>query len=385
MDKFDDDFVIDVAKEHKYQNQNDEYYQKFLKWRSDSKNPYGYKFVHDTREHAYVDGEGYVDKKPEQAEKNALVKCCALLGLTMLAMFATDFAKLLVDKYVFKLEYGSNLYYSDTRTSGTFSAGVIYSTAFFSMLKYIIPVIFFKLISKIPLKVAMPAGKFNHSICASGILVMLTVMAIGRIGNYLLAHMMQIVRIDSVYYDYINCDDKTAMLTFFICQYIIVPILIEILFRGFILQTFRQFGDFFAILITSIVNCLCYYDLTQFAYIFCASVVIGLFTIKSGSIVTAATMRVIVRTLTFIINSVLNASDYFPGKIFEYAVCFIIFICSLITYSRIISRNEWNFNIDADNSDLSIKEKVKVIVTSTPITIWGLLTIVTAIMTLRFI
>ena len=51
-------YLIDIAKEKTYQNQFDEYHKQFSEWRSRKDNPYGYSFVHDMREHTYVDGEG---------------------------------------------------------------------------------------------------------------------------------------------------------------------------------------------------------------------------------------------------------------------------------------------------------------------------------------
>ena len=61
----DKDYVIDVAKQHKYRNQSEEYHKKYLKWRTDPKNPFGYTFVHDSRIRTYVDGEGFIEETAE--------------------------------------------------------------------------------------------------------------------------------------------------------------------------------------------------------------------------------------------------------------------------------------------------------------------------------
>ncbi len=58
-------YLIDIAKDKTYQNQFDDYHKEFSKWRTKKGNPYGYSFVHDTREHTYVDGEGYYQRSAD--------------------------------------------------------------------------------------------------------------------------------------------------------------------------------------------------------------------------------------------------------------------------------------------------------------------------------
>lgn len=385
VENYDDDYMIDVAKEHEYQNQNEEYSTAFLKWRANKKNPYGYKFVHDTREHTYVDGEGYIEKKPAQAEKKALLKCCMLLGITMLFMLAVDLGNVLIVKYYFGLNDGAKVYYSDLYAYKPISADVVLFVAVCNLLKYIVPIAVFKCLSRLPVKVMLPMAKGSFKLGAFGVLLMLVVMAIGRIGNYVLAYLFGLVNIDSVYYDYIYTDDQTVMLVFFVTQFIIVPILIEILFRGLILQTFRQFGDLFAILITSFVSCLCYYSFSQIGYIFCASLVVGLFTIRTGSIYTAFAMRISGRVVTFIMTSISLQLGYIGGKITETIICLAIFAGAIIAYSRLVSSGDWNFNIKNDDSHMTLGEKLKTSATSTALIAWIILAFFLAVFTIKIL
>ncbi|WP_124101033.1 type II CAAX endopeptidase family protein [Ruminococcus sp. Marseille-P6503] len=385
MENYDDDYMIDVAKEHEYQNQNEEYSTAFLKWRSDKKNPYGYKFVHDTREHTYVDGEGYVEKKPAQAEKKALLKCCLLLGITMLFMLAVDLGSVLTVKYYFGLNDGVGVYYSELYDYKPIRADAVLFTAVCSLLKYIVPIVVFKGLSRLPAKVMLPVAKGSFKIGAFGVLLMLVVMAIGRIGNFLLAGLFGLVKIDSLYYDYIYTDNQTVMLIFFVTQFILVPLLIEILFRGLILQTFRQFGDLFAILITSFVSCLCYYSLSQIGYIFCASLVVGLFTVRSGSIYTAFAMRISGRVVTFIMTYISLQLGYVGGKITETVICLAIFAGAIVAYSRLVSRGDWNFNIKNDESHMTLGEKLKASATSTALIAWIILAFFLTVFTIKII
>ncbi len=385
MKKKADDYMIDVAKEHEYQNQNEEYSSAFLKWRDDKKNPYGYQFVHDTREHTYVYGEGYVDKKPAHAEKKTLLKCCLLLGITMLVMLAVDVANMLTVRYYFDLNDGADIYYSDFYTHQPIDAEIVMFVAAFNLLKYIVPILVFKFLSRLPVKVMLPMAKGSVKIGAFGVLIMLVVMAIGRIGNFVLAHLFALVNIDSTYYDYIYTENQAVMLVFFIVQCIIAPILMEILFRGLILQTFRQFGDLFAIIITGFVNCLCYYSFSQIVYIFCASLVVGLFTIRTGSIYTAFAMRISSRVLTYIMTALSLQLGYIEGKIAETAICLAIFAGAIVVYSLLINSGGWNFNIKNDESHLTLGEKLKTSATSTALLAWTILTFLMTVFTIKLL
>lgn len=380
-----DDFVIDVAKEHKYQNQNDEYYNEFLKWRTDASNPYGYKFVHDTREHAYIDGEGYIDMKPAKAEKKALGKCCGLIGVTMLVMLLVDVLGMFVIQYILGVKTGFNTYYSDYSTAEPFSPPVVYTAMAFRLLKYLIPIAIFGAFTKIPRKVALPSGKLNYRICGCGVIIMLVVMAIGRIADYLFTNMLHTINVDSVYSGYIRTQDNSSLAVYIVAQYLLIPILTEILFRGCFLQFFRQFGDLFAILITSFVNCMCGYDFVQFGYIFCVSLVLGLFTIRTGSLMSAIIMRLAAQFTTFAVNFVILTADYIPGKIVETVACLVIFLCSIFIYIGMTGKGEWNFNIEGDASALSMGEKIKSAMTSTPLTLWAMLAVAVTVLSLRFL
>ena len=84
------EYMRDVAKEATYLNQSDEYRRLYAQWRADPENLYGYQFVHDTREHSYIDGKGYVPHLAEVAESISLVKCCSLMGSCLLITLMLD-------------------------------------------------------------------------------------------------------------------------------------------------------------------------------------------------------------------------------------------------------------------------------------------------------
>lgn len=107
------------------------------------------------------------------------------------------------------------------------------------------------------------------------LVIMMVMIVIGRIGQYAISHLFGLVHIDGIYSIMVYSDDPATMMTSFIFFAIAYPIVQEIFFRGVVLQTFRQFGDTFAIIITALVNALCFYDATYFLFVVCCTAVLG--------------------------------------------------------------------------------------------------------------
>ena len=202
------DYMIDVAQDTTYQNQSDEYKESFAKWRSNPQNSFGFQFIHDTREHSYIDGEGFVPHKAEVAERISMLKCCSLLGVCLVVRLK------MVSEQAEKI----------------------------------------KLVTKIPNKVVFANSKGYEKMRGTAIVIMMVIIVVGRVGQYILSLLFSAVHVDGIYSILVFSTDPITAVISFAFFAIIVPIIQEILFRGVILQTFRQFGDTFAILITALVN-----------------------------------------------------------------------------------------------------------------------------------
>ena len=369
-------FLIDVAKDRTYQNQSEEYNQNFSKWRADEKNPYGYQFTHDTREHSYVDGEGYQLHKADDAEKAALYKCLWLLGISMIIMTCIDLLNNFLLGVLAPNTIGNMTYFSDIYTERNIDLKIAIISGFLTLMRYLIPCIFFKLISKIPKQVAIPQSKFNSKLVGSAVVIMLVIVVLGRIGGFYMSKVLGFFGVDSVY-AFVSFGSDSSVRFFNIIYYcLLIPIASEIFYRGFVLQTFRQFGDLFAIILTCLISGFAYYDIPNFGYGILTSVALSLFTIRTGSIATAIIMRVSAHTFNYFLD-MLAISDISYGRVIEIAICTLIVGFSIIVYSRLTSNGNWSFNIEpSDTSQIPIGKKMKMVISSNAIAIWIVVAIV---------
>lgn len=378
-------YLIDIAKEKTYQNQYDDYHKEFSEWRTRKDNPYGYSFVHDVREHTYVDGEGYFQKKADVAEKNALIKCLGLLGGTMLAMLFIDavisfvFYKLYNDSSVFAVHYSQ---VEDSRSWLSPVYAALFGAA--TTLKYIAGLWIFLHFSKLPRKVAIPLPK-DAKVSKSGIYLILVIMVMGKMGNYLLNVIFGWMNMDCVFMLGFHNPDSVladAIYVFFNC--VLVGVFSEFLFRGAIMQMFRQFGDTYALIISVIAFSFTYYDVSSICYASLLAAVLGLFTLKTGSIKTAVLMRIVESISSYAVSCVI-LDNYSNGRIVIVCIYAFIVIVAAFVFARLMCNGKLNFRMRNDSSEIDNGAKLRLFVTNTSITLWLVAVLGMLVLMVRFL
>lgn len=363
-------FVKDIAKEHKFANQNKEYNEQFAKWRADEKNPYGYKFVQDVREHSYVVDEGYLKSKSDVAEKIALFKCLGLLGAVMIAMLFIYAFKNIFLNVLYPEFSGGVIYYKDkSGLNDNISAWAAFVVMIFDMAKFLIPTLIFAVITKLPGKVAFPFNKCESSVTASSVSILLVIAVMGRICRYLFSQVCAAAGIDAVYMFSYNGSDPMVSVISCLSYCIVLPICIELFFRGVVLQTFRQFGDSFAVTVSTVVSGFICYDVSYIGYALMCSLVLGVFAVKTGSIRTTILMHISAATVNYSL-SLISIYGTSVGKIVETAACMLIIGLSIFGYSRLTAREDWNFNLGGDHTEMSFAQKLKILLSTDTVVIW---------------
>ncbi|NLZ46935.1 MAG: hypothetical protein GX896_09630 [Clostridiales bacterium] len=381
-----DDYILDIVKSSSYQNQTDEYCTKFRRWRTRKNNKYGYDYVRDTRERTYVDGQGYVHYSPHNAESIALSNCFKLFGLIFIVKHIINVIQSLVVQRMSGSLFLSPDYYSNNFTIDTAPLELVCVISAFSILQLIIPIIMFFAISKMPFRVAVPNSRENNiEVSLSGISIMLMMLVLGRVGNLMLGNIFAHVNIAVPNFNMLQSESVLGNIIYSLSECLIVPILMEVLYRGVVLQTFRQHGDFFALTMSCVFNCIAYSDLAKSGYVLLMAVVVGLFTLRSGSICTAIFMRISSRITTLVISIGLKYVDNEYVKTLELIIFFIIIAFSLITYGRMIKNKNCDFNIEDSKTHLTIKQRIIIFLSSREITILVVISLITMIFNIRLI
>lgn len=383
-----DNDYIDVAKNADYQNQSPIYYREFLNWRSTGNNQYAYSFVRHKKEHTYIDGKGFVSKTPADVEKKVLKRCCSLLAMSLIAFLIVSIGEIIfISNYMGKLTFSlSRALYSEPLNLNDVPFRISGIICLFRIAKYLLPILIFKLDSGLPKEVMLPKSAERHqelSMCA--IVFCMLMLVICRFANRGFAEIADLLGIGVYQFEFLYSSDKLSMLIFAFVECIVTAILIEVFFRGLVLQTFRQFGDMFAFIVCCIANAFSTLDATSIGYTVFISIIITMFTLRTGSIATAIIMRISINILNFVFSlmALYISSDY--AKIAEYAVCIIIIAASLIIYSRMTNGQSFSFNINNSKTQLTISKKFIVLLSSSPFTLWIILIMFFCFFTIRIV
>lgn len=379
------DYMVDVAGERVYQNQNEEYYKAYTKWRNSPKNKFAYTFVHDTREHIYVDGEGFADKIAARAERDALLKCLQLLGTIMIAFFVTQVALYVIMDKVYDVTYAGWVYFSEQSDIPVVSSAAVYFHCTFRIFTYIALIVCAKLILKIPNKVVYTNERLELKPFVFGLSLALMFAVCGRFFDYIFAYLSSKVGLNACLIFQMKSDSFAANLFFTVSEFMIIPVAAEIFFRGFILQLFRQFGDGFAIIVSALATALCYHSIEKSMFIFVLSLILGVITVRNGSLFSAIYVRIAVAALSMSLNFIAAYSDDATYKFMEICISLLIVGISFAIFAYLRRNGDTLLYMKEDATELTVSQKLRMLIYSDQMVIWMLCSLVSTILCLRFI
>ena len=378
------DYFIDVARDHIYQNQGKEYTEAFTEWRNDEKNPYGYAFIHDSREHIYVDGEGYADEFAVTSEKETLHRCFKVAGIAMLIMIAFQTALSLSMRWIFGSQMDGWIYYSERSALRQYGFEQIAVYCAIKIIAYLSVILFCALKLRLPKKVYLPTEPVSRKKITYAVCVSLIFMVIARIFDYVLVKMFYSANIDMCFYRYVISNSPSGQYFYMATELLIVPILSEIIFRGYFLQLFRQFGDMFAIIFSSILASCCFHDISKLMYMFFFSIILATVTIKTGNIFASMIARIVVVDVTYVLNDFsVGALDY-ELRFREIIVCiFLLVVCTcIITYLHEYITTP---RTQPDSTEITLTGKLRLVLNSNYMIAWLLLSLFETILAVRIV
>lgn len=383
-DEFDEEHIIDTAKDFYCSCQDEEYNESYYKWRADPENPYSFQFVSNTKEHVYIDGKGFVEQNPKKIERDALAKCAFLLGGILSLYFTIEIFGEGLLCLIFQL-FGSDVKWSIV---GGISGGSelirVLNQVLVGTLKRILPIIVFMRAMKIPWINAVPVKVVHqrpHKLAIPIIMIMVSVVSYLDIMYMNVLGVFQISEPTGVFYFPNSPVGQSVMI---LVDLLVIPVISEICLRGIIMQSFRQYGDSFALLVTSLVAAFMAHDITQCCSIFIMSLCIGYFVMETGSIKTGIIMRITYRACTY----AMFLFQYFvPAEYIELVSC--LYLLALVIGGTLwviltIDGKQDFIMLKMNKTYLNVKEKIQCLLTSNAMVLWLLLTYVLTLSQIRF-
>ena len=335
-----------------------EYAEDYRRWRSENSNSYGFFYRSGKDEYTYQDGIGFIDKTPEITELtslynvNRLISNIVMLYFIMITVLPIFLPKLISDVTGADIGFDiiSRAYYGNSRS-------VLIYRYITEIIEKLIPIAITGAAAKMSLKVMFPMKISNPPLFGICIPSALLIAAAGSMFIIPSSVVLAGLGIDTSQSVLVSGSAGTVAFTV-ILLVVITPLLNELIIHGTMLQLLRQFGDGYALVVTSVITAVCTEDIRTAVYYFVLSAVIGYFTLRTGSVITAVVMRSVV-SLYFVIQSYIPLAV--PENIALTASMGFILLCLIIGMVTVITfliKNNHKISLPFKETYLSNYEKI---------------------------
>lgn len=328
----------DVTEDFDYSGQSEEYIKIYKKWRKNPDNQYAYNYIKNKHEITFTDSEGFVNNYPEKKEYEVLGKILYTFGVVLIIYLFTEYviSKLLVEV----LDYlGLNIHNSFLNYSiygGKTEVMIVMISI--TLLKFCIPIFILNKTFKMPFKASFPyklQSKKDLFLCIALSLLVSVLTSISRAYSNTTRDFFSFFHGNN---DKIFFMNQNELIIYMFFDIIVVSVITELLFRGVIFQALRQFGDFYAVMISALFSAFITHDVASFPASFAVSIIAGISILRSGTMFTAFSVAITNKIYLFMLSiielSYSNISNMFFKRSTFMSLCFLI---SIITSSVI-----WN-------------------------------------------
>ncbi|MDE5582573.1 MAG: CPBP family intramembrane metalloprotease [Ruminococcus sp.] len=352
--------IIDVVEEFDYSTQNEVYNKSFRKWRKNKNNPFAFNFSANTKESVFIDGKGFVNNSPAVAECETINRIFFIIGCAMLIWITTEN---IIGKIIIYIIGTVGINVHTTFFSTAYYGGsieIVSALIAIALIKILIPVFYMRKKFRVPLKVEF-MGTMNDS--AELINAMAMALMVCTIANIPDAYSSSAKEI----YDYFKSTDtdisvwgQSEYVIYTIFDVVIISVASEILFRGAIFSVLRQFGDIFAVIITSVMSALLTQDFREMPAVFLISAIASVGMLKSGSVFTAFAVSIIYKMyqLSIVIIETSTSENMFIIRNLIMTGIFAVGSLAVITIYFIKKKTDRQNHLAVYTSEITLKERI---------------------------
>lgn len=285
--------IVSVVDEFDYSTQNDPYNEQFKSWRKNEENPYAFSFEKNLKESVFVEGRGFESKSAAAAETESLSRIMNIAGIAMLMWIVIDnlIGKALVGLFDL-LGFDIHGAFFGTAFYGG-SVEIVTALIVINMMKICVPAAYLHRKLKMPRRVEFMSSLHHPIELLRSLFMAMAVGAVTSLPN------IYTNRTRQIYYYFKNLDADVSVwgqnefLVYAVFDIIIISVLSELMFRGAFFSALRQFGDIFAIIVTSAISGLLVQDIREFPAAVLISVTAAAGMLRSGSIYSAFFVQIL--------------------------------------------------------------------------------------------
>ncbi len=305
--------VINVIDQFDYSTQDEQYNEQYRSWRLRKNNRYAFTFEGNRKESVYIESRGFVKKTARETENDVLAKIFYTIGIGLLMIIVFDdlLSKLII---ILLGKVGVNI-------NTSFSSGSIYGGSWeiaaalmiTGFLRVAVPLTYFHFKFKFPhcnevmWKLRSPGALFG------AVSMAFVVFAVTNLPDAYSTETKEVFSFFAAGRADISVLDQTEFLVYLFFDVLIIPIITQLLFCGAMFAVLRQFGDAFAIMMTSLSAALITQDVRSMPAVFLVTAVCGYGMLASGTIFTAFSINILYKMFLAAIATIESIeSPYMP-------------------------------------------------------------------------
>lgn len=300
---------------------------------------------------AYVDYEALATK---YHEKKALKRTALSIGLSIIIYFASSFILGSV------LAFFTGQLLTLAKTVEVYD--IIYEayvgiSYLLPMLLAFIPIV---LLVRIPLKVALP---FKRTPIAVATPAAMATLGCSTIAVFIASFLLSLFQSSGLEYDVPQPDVPQTIvgkLMYLFIISVLPAVFEEFLFRGYILQSLRRFGDVFAIIISSLIFALFHGNFAQLPNAFVMGVAFAFIAVRTGSLATGMVIHFINNSVIAVLDIFLFSNlDEMTSGMLTLIYLAVYFLFGVIGFIILLTKFPKFFQIKKSSSPLSAGERAK--------------------------
>ena len=347
--------------------QDKSYNESYKQWRKRNKDSAGFYFAENPNQLTYQDGVGFIKDIPEVHEATALRRTISVLGAVLLfRVFFDVFSVYLLPKLLGAMGFDISYDIFTGRLYG--SENLLITIKFITeALSVMIPAVMLMAGFKLPFKVMLPMKIGNKPMFKACVPAAVLVGGACCCMSEILRRVFQMTD-TSLQTKFPTTGFGWAYVI--ITHIIIIPVISELCSGGIILQLMRQFGDGVALVLTSFITAAFCYDYSQFLFYFTAVIIIRYFTIRTGSVLAGALMRLALSVYTFGLLMIRYKTEEIYGRVFRILYLFAAIVIGLVFIIRFLYRHSDCFGVTLKSRYMTFGKKMMWIITSVPVILW---------------
>lgn len=301
--------ILNVVEDFDYSTQKDSYNAEFKSWRSSKDNRYGFRYIENKREKVFNDSRGFEKSSQAAAESKSIGRIMYVLGIALLLFLVLDTSA----ARLFALIFG--LFGTDVRASMLSAAlygnvtNVVLVLILSSSLKILVPVIYVLLKLRVPLRVGYMSYLNSSVEILNSIGLALIACTVVCLPNAYSSDAKEIYSFFKSTNTDVSMWGQEEFVAYSMFSLIFVPVAYELFLHGPVFAALRQFGDGFAVAVTTFSSCLIADRAAEIPAMLLISFIAAVSMLRSGSIMSAFLVNIIYKIYSFALIMFENESS----------------------------------------------------------------------------